>query len=59
MASKNSTKKGEALVRVNTRIFERQDAFIKSEAKRSKGDLTEGDVTRQLLDEGISNHKSV
>ncbi len=50
-----STKvKKETLKRVNTRIHESQDAFIKSEVKRSKGELTEGDVHRALLDEAIT-----
>lgn len=50
-------KKNETLVRVNTRIFPHQDEYIKKEAERSKGELTEGDVTRQLLDEAITNRK--
>lgn len=51
-------KKREVLHRVNTRIFGHQDAFIKAEAKRSKGTLSEGDVHRELLEEAITNRKN-
>lgn len=44
--------------RINTRIFVYQDEFIKNEVKKSKGTMSEGDVTRQLLDEAINARKS-
>lgn len=44
--------------RVNTRIWEHQDAFIKKEAEKSKGELSEGDVHRALLEEAITNRKA-
>lgn len=46
------------LVRFNTRIREDQQSYIKSEVKKSKGALTEGQLTRTLLDEAITNRKS-
>lgn len=58
MMPSNQNKKNELLVRVNTRIFKYQDAFIKAEAKNSKGTFTEGEITRQLLDEAINNRKA-
>jgi hypothetical protein len=58
MSSNNSTQKKEILHRVNTRIFASQDAFIKAEAKKSKGQLSEGDVHRALLEEAITNRKN-
>lgn len=45
--------------RVNTRITEEQDNFIKEEARVSSGRLTEGDVFRALLDEAINNRNSI
>lgn len=56
MGSK-TLKKKEVLKRVNTRIREDQDAFIKAEVKKSGGTLTEGEVHRQLLDKGIASTK--
>lgn len=50
-----SKSKEEKMHRVNTRIFARQDNYIKAEAKKSKGKLSEGDVHRTLLNEAISN----
>jgi len=44
--------------RFNTRITEEQRKFIKQEVKKSKGETTEGEVTRALLDEAISNRKN-
>ena len=44
--------------RVNTRIFAHQDEFIKKEAKRSKGEKSEGDIHRELLDEAINSRNS-
>lgn len=58
MSPTTNSKKADTLKRVNTRIFERQDAFIKAEVKRSKGTKTEGEVTRELLDEAIAARKS-
>jgi len=51
-------KKPTQMHRVNTRIFAHQDEFIKNEVKKSKGALTEGEVTRQLLDEAIISRKN-
>lgn len=39
-------------------IFVRQAAFIKAEAKKSKGQFSDADVHRQLLDEAINNRKA-
>lgn len=56
MGDKKSTK--EPMHRVNTRIFKHQDLFIKKEVKKSKGELGEGDVHRELLDLGIEVYKT-
>lgn len=45
-------------VRSNTRIFPHQKAFIKAEAKKSKGELKDADVHRALLDEAINARKN-
>lgn len=47
----------EPLKRVNTRITAAQDAFIKKEVEKSRGEMTEGDVHRMLLAKGIISHK--
>lgn len=59
MGSNNSKPKKDTLHRVNTRIFGHQDAYIKAEAKKSKGELSEGDVHRALLDEAITSRKAI
>lgn len=46
-----------ALYRLNTRIEHDQADYIKAEVKKSKGELTDGDVVRALLAEAISNRK--
>ena len=48
------TKKKVEHVRVNTRITEKQHKFIK--AKAVKMGLTEGEVTRIIIDEYIKNN---
>lgn len=48
----------EVFKRVNTRITLAQDAYIKSEAKKSKGTISEGEVHRTLLDEAIISRKN-
>lgn len=56
-----SKTKGDSLVRVNTRIKESQDTYIKREVTRSKKlkvKLSEGEVTRELLDEAIAARKA-
>ncbi len=53
-----TAEKKRSLKPVNTRIAVDQDAFIKSEVKKSKGVLTEGEVHRALLDEAIIIRKS-
>lgn len=58
MGSQALKPKTEALHRVNTRIFISQAAFIKNEVKKSKGEMSEGDVHRALLAEAISNRKN-
>ncbi len=52
MSAGTTTK--EPLKRVNTRITLEQDKYIKTRVKESKGNLTEGEVHRNLLDKGIS-----
>lgn len=47
--------KTKVMHRFNTRITDEQRKFIKQEVKKSKNALTEGEVTRALLDEAISN----
>lgn len=47
----------EAMYRLNTRIPHAIDAYVKSEVKKSKGELTEADVYRSLLEEAITNRK--
>ncbi len=53
--------KAKAESRLMPRTFDRirQDQldFIKSEAKASKGELSEAEVHRQLLDEAITKRK--
>lgn len=44
--------------RFNTRIRADQRTYIKTEVKRSKGETTEGELTRELLDLGITSHKA-
>jgi len=44
--------------RFNTRIREDQQEFLKSEVKKSKGVLSEGSLTRELLDLGIEVYKN-
>jgi len=44
--------------RFNTRIREDQQEFLKSEVKKSKGVLSEGSLTRELLDLGIEAYKN-
>lgn len=43
--------------RVNTRILKVQHEFIKGEAKKAKGRLSEGDIHRELLSLGIKVYK--
>jgi hypothetical protein len=52
------TAKKAAMTRVNTRISAAQAAFIKAEARKSKGALSEGDVHRALLAEAIEARKA-
>lgn len=47
-----------SFVRLNTRVPIEQKAYIRNEAKKSKGVLTEGDVHRELLDEAINNRNA-
>lgn len=44
--------------RFNTRIREDQQAFLKDEVKKSKGALSEGSLTREILDLGIEVYKN-
>lgn len=44
--------------RFNTRIREDQQEFLKGEVKKSKGVLSEGSLTRELLDLGIEAYKN-
>lgn len=46
-----------AMYRLNTRIPFEIDAYVKNEVKKSKGELTEADVYRALLEEAITNRK--
>ncbi len=46
-----------AMPRVNTKLFHHQVAYIKNLAEKSNGELTEGDVQRQLLEEAITARK--
>lgn len=57
MASNTVIKKGRGTHRLNSRIFEDQIVFIRAEAKKSKGTLSESDVLRELIDEAITNRK--
>lgn len=58
MSASVPKKKEEPLFRVNTRILESQDAFIKTEVKRLKKlgnkKIKEGELTRILLAKGIA-----
>lgn len=51
------SKENKLMPRTFARIRPDQLAFIKAEAKKSKGEFSEADVQRQLLDEAISNRK--
>ena len=55
-----STKKSknDSMFRLSARIRQDQIEFIKSEAKKSKGALGEGDVIRLLFDEAIAARKA-
>lgn len=44
--------------RLNSRIFQDQIDFIKTEEKKSKGTLNESEILRQLLDEAIAARKA-
>lgn len=44
-------------VRVNTRYWPDQEAYVKAKAKKSKGTLTEGDVWRDIVTKGIAADK--
>lgn len=57
MTQTQRKKTNKGLIRVNTRISEEQATYIKEQVKKSNGTLTEGEVTRQLLDEAINNRK--
>ena len=58
MASKTkAADKKKAMPRASARIFQHQADFIKAEARKSKGEFTEGDVHRQLLEEAIISRK--
>lgn len=48
----------EVFKRVNTRITPAQDSYIKSEAKKSRGTISEGEIHRALLDEAIISRKN-
>lgn len=53
-----SNSKNERMHRVNTRIFEHQNQFIKDQVKKSRGNTSEGDIHRELLDLGIKAYKA-
>lgn len=55
MTSKTKAKK--PMPRAAARIFQHQADFIKAEARKSRGEFTEGVVHRQLLDEAIISRK--
>jgi hypothetical protein len=57
MASATKGEKAKRMPRATARIFQHQVDFIKGEAKKSKGALTEGEIHRQLLDEAIAGRK--
>lgn len=44
--------------RFNTRIREDHRDFLKGEVKKSKGTLSEGELTREILDLGIEVYKN-
>jgi len=58
MSSTKPSKDTNSLHRVNTRIFVYQDLFIKSEVKKSKVVVSEGEVHRMLLAEAIEARAS-
>lgn len=57
MASNTVIKQKRGVHRLSSRIFKDQIDFIRSEVKKSKGELNESDVLRLLLDEAIINRK--
>lgn len=50
--------KQKPMPRFNTRIREDQQEFLKDEVKKSKGALSEGSLTREILDLGIEVYKN-
>ncbi len=58
MASNTVLKQKRGVHRLNSRIFKDQIVFIRSEVKNSKGELTESEILRELLDEAITNRKN-
>lgn len=57
MASNTVINKKRGVHRLNSRIFKDQIEFIRKVAEKSKGELNESDVLRELLDEAIKNRK--
>lgn len=55
-AQKNKRK---AMARLNTRIPAEDSEYVKSIVKKSKGDVTEGDVYRTFIRDGIIAHKQM
>lgn len=45
----------EKTVRINSRVFEHQHKFVKSEAKKQK--KSEGELHREIIQFYIDNHK--
>lgn len=57
MSVKDKKADKENLRRLNTRITGAQETYAKAKVKKSKGELTEGEVYRDLLDKGIKADK--
>jgi hypothetical protein len=55
----NSTQKNKkkAMARLNTRIPHEDAEYVKSVVKKSKDNVTEGDIYRLIIKEGIISHK--
>lgn len=54
---KGKPKNEVAWPRLSTRVFPHQNEYVKKEAKRLKGKVSEGEIWRSLLDEAINSRK--
>lgn len=58
MSLKGKPKNKVAWPRLNTRVFPHQEEYVKTEARKSRGKISEGEIYRELLDLGIKVRKA-